>query len=131
MMLSTTSGQKGLFLKFCRSKGRIRSHGVQLRCDADGSLFVELSSMGSPIQPCAACAGVKASVHSFFGASLLHPDDVAPQDMLQQSRPVDGNADDLWLPLTSNRARFSGLPPIMTDFRKVPLSRVLPSILLP
>lgn len=69
-------------------------------------------------------------MHSYFGASLLHPDDVAPPGPLPQSRALDGNPNDVWLPLISGRTRFAGLPPILTDFRKVSfcLSQRVPAL---
>eukprot|EP00884_Botryococcus_braunii_P017922 jgi/Botrbrau1/4813/Bobra.0325s0032.1 len=75
----------------------------------------------------AARLGLQARVYSYFGHSLLHPTDVAPPCPQPQGRPqVVGQEDQGWAPISSNSARFSDLPTVMTDFRKAMEEKGLP-----
>lgn len=76
-------------------------------------------------------AGAELSVHPYWGATLYHPDELPASMQPSGNGAAPSGSLDAGLSageelgLTRDRRRFSALPPVMTDFRKVSTSIVL------
>ncbi|MEW5319883.1 MAG: hypothetical protein WDW38_011000 [Sanguina aurantia] len=130
--MHATSSGLAVSLDACPCCTQIRHVALYYHMDhPTESLETETKTRGA-LRNTAKALGVTFSVHTFWGLTLYHPDDL-PYSAFHTDSKTELSGSSRGSDTIVSASRFSGLPGVMTDFRKAvqSLSEVRPCIPAP